>query len=250
MCFPAFFCSLLLVEWLADSAFPPSHEINFSCLSPSLNTWLYIEKSERMFNRFHRSFTRCYHFGLMTQRTATRISGSRAKFRFEKEYNNLVVKGTSEAARIINKTHFVQKYPGSRFVELMKPNIGNPLTSEVMEDLATEFLSIENNSTVNIALFGTNFEYGDVFSTGLCEKSLKIDRKRTLEQLYVLCRIMQTYKKEFASVLSCRMSGTVMGMLLNAKVYLLYDKSSLCDIINFCRIVVPVGHAINVCSDR
>lgn len=152
------------------------------------------------------------------QRTATNISGRRADLRFDTEYDQITIKGRGDSAKFLNASHFVQRFPGSRFVELMKPNEGNPLSYEVMQKLTHEFLQLEQNHAVNVVFFGTNIDYGNVFSTGFCEKALKIDRSRTLKELYTLCRVFETFKGEFATVLGGQMPGTVLGLLLNAKV--------------------------------
>lgn len=85
------------------------------------------------------------------QRTATNISGRRADLRFDTEYDQITIKGRGDSAKFLNASHFVQRFPGSRFVELMKPNEGNPLSYEVMQKLTHEFLQLEQNHAVNVS---------------------------------------------------------------------------------------------------
>jgi enoyl-CoA hydratase/carnithine racemase len=148
---------------------------------------------------------------------SSRITGKRERFRYDNEYNELVIKGTDKWAKFLNEPYFVQHFPGSRFVELMKPKIGNPLSGDLMKKLVHEFLTLEQNHAVNTTIFGTNIDYGDVFSNGLCEKALQYDRHNTLNALYDLSRVIETHTGNFTTILGCKMSGTVVGLLLNAK---------------------------------
>lgn len=167
-------------------------------------------------------------------------SGKRASLRIETDGESVAVRGKSKTAQFMNSPIFVQRFPGSRFIELMRHQTGNPLSSELLTALIDEFLVLEDNHAVNVVLFGTNIDYGDTFSTGLCEKSLKLYRSRTLDHLYTLARLIGTYKRDFVSVAGCKMPGTVFGLLLNAK-YRLGTPSLECSVDELVKGYIPGG---------
>jgi enoyl-CoA hydratase/carnithine racemase len=157
------------------------------------------------------------------------------------------VKGTSEDARFINKPLFVHSFPGSRVIELNRPGYGNPLTRSSVGALKNNLELLEDNNIVEIVFVGSCNELTDVFSIGLCPQTLKLNRRGLLSDVSSLAQHMDGYKKKLGSIVSGKMPGTVLGLLLNAK-YRLGTPSLVVTVDELSDGYVPAGGLAYNCS--
>ncbi len=105
--------------------------------------------------------------------------------------------------------------PGSRVLELTRPNDGNYLNDEVISALQQNIKLYENNNSV-AALFVTSYS-PDIFSKGLfCEDNTEI--AMFLERANNLSLALGRLQKETVAVFSGEVVGTAFSLFAGCKV--------------------------------
>ena len=106
--------------------------------------------------------------------------------------------------------------PGSRVLELSRPDRGNILTRQLTSILSKKLVSLETNTAVNIVFIASRSP--DMFSLGFGSHSSKADAIEKMTSLNKLALTLKKFKKPAVSVIGGQISGSAFGALMGAKV--------------------------------
>ena len=120
----------------------------------------------------------------------------------------------------------VVNFSGTRSIELARFKKGNPLDTRTLRAIRERMLILGNNPAIGAVFLGSCTDRTDVFSVGLCQKTLhssNLDRRKQIRanlfsELSEVALSISEYKKKLLAVFSGLMPGTAMGLLLNSEV--------------------------------